>query len=97
MIILPNEIINHILSYKGIHPSANLIKYEIEECYQKDCNPYVDISERNHQFMLFFSFYEWYFVIFRLWGRYNKPIYKLTPKINRTCYNKLQFLYQKKE
>ncbi len=97
MIYLPNEIINYILSYRGIHPSANLIKYEIEECYYRDCSPYVQNSERNHQFMLFFSFYEWYFIILRLWGRYNRPVFRLTPKLNVPCYNKLHFLSQKKE
>ena len=92
---LPNEIINHILSYRGIHPIADLIKYEIEECYYKDCNPYIDNIERNNRITLSFSFFEWYFTISRLWRRYNRPVYKLTPKINKICYGKLHFLYQK--
>ena len=53
-IILPNELINHILSFRPIHPNAKILKDITMIC--KESNRQVS------QFMNYTpSFYTWYF------------------------------------
>ena len=99
MVYLPNEILDIIFSYVERPKHTKIIKYLIDDCYEKDYNPYT--AKKWHDNYCFrYSFYEWYYsyrIQSRLWSTFNrnkikKNIYKYkhTPKILLVGHDKLK-------
>jgi hypothetical protein len=61
---IPNEIINIIFSYIGIHPISKIMNYYIYDSYYNDFNPYF-IKDISNYYCFNYTFKEWYFDIIR--------------------------------
>ena len=99
MVYLPYEILNIIFSYVERPKHSKIMNYLIEDCYDKDYNPYIAESWSDY-FCFHYSFYQWYY-LYRIQARLGgifkrhkitKNIYKYkhTPKILPVGHDKLK-------
>ncbi len=101
MVYFPNEILNIIFSYTERPKQAKKMKYLIEDCYKNDYNPY--IAENWYDNYCFeYTFYEWYFLLYRIQARLGGALkrhkikkniykYKHTPEIILVGHDKLGY------
>ena len=88
MKIIPNEIINIILSFCERPPINKIIKYVIEDCYEEDYDPYTANNWRDN-YCFEYSFKEWYFLYRKHHTKSTKFKYKHTPSIILIGYDKI--------
>ena len=85
---IPIEIQNIIFSYVQRPPTNKLMKYIINDCYEKDHDPYY-VEHWYDNYCFDYTFSQWYFMYRKRWILKKDKKYKHSPTIILVGFDKI--------